>query len=290
MTTPITLGQFSTSPVVAAARHLSLDRRYGIDLTTTRVPSSPGQFQMLIDGAIDVAVTSPDNVLLYATTDRNPLSCRVDVQIVRAIDRGLGLTMVTRPGIRTVDDLAQASLCVDVVRSGFALLLFTMLDSVGIDPQQMNFEERGSTPARMEALLRGESDGTILNAESLVAAQEAGMRMWMTAADVSSRYLGTVLAVPSGTDQGLVDSLVGLWSDATEWLLDAPEIEVADCLGNESPILGSAAYVHLLRDPATGLSRSGSVDVDDLRVLCDIRRTRGAYSPGDDALAGLVRP
>lgn len=289
MATTVTLGQFSASPVVAAARHLALDEAYELDLQTTRVPSSPGQFQMLLDGAIDVAVTSPDNVLLYATTDRNPLARHVDVKMIRAIDRGLGLTLVTRSDIQTPEDLAQAALCVDVVRSGFALLLFSMLDRLGIDSRAMEFEERGSTPARMQALLGGETDGTILNAESLVSAQEAGMRAWMTATEACESYLGTVLAVPAATSPELTDSLVSLWSEATAWLLDSSADEVAACLAETSPVLGSAAYLQLLRNPDTGLSRTGDIDLDDLRVLCDIRRARGAYAPSDEQLPALVR-
>jgi len=284
----ITVGQFSASPVLAAASALGLDARQDLQIVTSRVPSSPGQFASLRDGEIDVAVTSPDNVLLYATTDRNPLGERLDVRMVRAIDRGLGLTLVTDPAVSAVEQFRGAALGVDVIRSGFALLLFTMLDRLGVDRAEVTFPERGSTPKRLESLIAGEIDGTILNAESRVGALGAGMRPWSTSTDVSENYLGTVLAVPAGIDPDLASAVTRMWDEATGWLLESSEADVIECLATTSPVLGNADYVRLIRDPAFGLLLDPQVPIADLQVLTDIRRSCGAYAPGDEDLAGLV--
>ena len=53
--------------------------------------SSPAQFRSLLDGELDVALTSPDNVLAYRFDPGNPLGQVADVRIVSAIDRGMGL-------------------------------------------------------------------------------------------------------------------------------------------------------------------------------------------------------
>ncbi len=287
-TRSLVVGQFSASPVLAVARTLDIDSRHGLTITTTRVPSSPGQFTSLRDGTIDVAITSPDNVLLYATTDHNPVGERLDIRMIRAIDRGLGLTLVTAPSITTVDELRGAALGVDVIRSGFALLLFTMLERLGLDRSDVTFPEHGSTPKRLESLLAGDIDGTILNAESRIAALAAGMRPWSTSVDVSPHYLGTVLAVPAGFDADTARALVSLWDEVTAWLLKADEADVIDVLGSASPVLGSADYVRLLRDPAFGLLRDPAVAVSDLEVLTSIRRGCGAYAPDDTDLPALV--
>ncbi len=284
----VTIGEFSISPVIAAAHALGLDSRYGVDLHTTSVSSSPGQFGMLDRGEIDFAITSPDNVLLYGTTDKQPLGHQLDLRIHRAIDRGLGLSLVTRPDIDDPSSLATANLGVDVVRSGFALLLFTMLDRLGIDHTALEFQERGSTPARAEALLSGEIDGTILNAESLVRAQDAGMRVWMSAADVSPRYLGTVLACATDRAPAELDAVLALWDEATAWLLDGPATDVRAALASTAPTLGTEGYLALLRGEGTGLSRTGEVTPADLEVLAEIRRERGAYAPEADQLPALV--
>ena len=139
-------------------------------------------------------------MLLYATTDQNPLGERLPIRMIRPIDRGLGLTLVTRPVHPTVDELRGAALGVDVISSGFALLLFTMLDRLGLDRSAVTFPEHGSTPKRLESLLAGDIDGTIVNAESRITALDAGMRAWSTSVDVDPDYLGTVLAVRDDFD------------------------------------------------------------------------------------------
>ncbi|MHB1067349.1 MAG: substrate-binding domain-containing protein, partial [Candidatus Nanopelagicales bacterium] len=169
----VRIGQFSESPVLAAARARGLDRAFGLEIVRTRVPSSPAQFALLRDGGIDVAVTSPDNAILYATTDRNPLGQRLPVRLLRAVDGGLGLALISRPGVDSVMALQSATVAVDVLPSGFAILLKGLLRCLGVDVLAVSFVEAGSTPRRLEGLLADEVQATILNAESRVAAEEA---------------------------------------------------------------------------------------------------------------------
>lgn len=284
----LTIGQFSDSAVIHAIRHLGLDSDAGLALDTTRVPSSPGQFTALRDGDIDVAVTSPDNVLLYATTDQQPLGQALDVRMLRTIDRGLGLALFSRPNVQEFAELRGADIGVDVVRSGFALLLFRMLAQGGIEREDANFVELGSTPKRLIAMQEGTAAATILNAESRVAAQDLGMREWKTSADISPNYLGTVLAVRGDFDPGVAATLTQMWSTATEWLLDSPDAEVGAILTEANAALGSAGYVALLRDERFGLLRDPNVQAADLEELCRIRNESGAYAPNAAAVAALA--
>jgi len=284
----LTIGQFSDSAVIHAIRHLGLDNEAGLSLSPTKVPSSPGQFTWLRDGEIDVAVTSPDNVLLYATTDKHPLGERLDVRMLRSIDRGLGLALFSRPDIETIEGLRGKDIGVDVVRSGFALLLFRMLARLGLERDEAQFVELGSTPKRLVAMQENHAQATILNAESRIAAIEAGMREWSTSADISDNYLGTVLAVRGDFDPGLAATITTMWSAATAWLLEAPQGDVEGVLTEANPVLGTAGYVDLLRDERFGLLRDPLVHGSDLAELCRIRRESGAYAPSSEDIASLA--
>jgi ABC-type nitrate/sulfonate/bicarbonate transport system substrate-binding protein len=287
-TTHVIFGQFSRSPVLAAATTMGIDVRHGLEVATQRVLSSPGQFAALRANEIDVAITSPDNVLLYGTTARNPLGEQLPVRMVRAVDRGLGLGLFTQPSIATTDDLHRSVIGVDVVQSGFAMLLFAMLSRLGVPVAGMEFPEIGSTPLRLESLRNKDVDGTILNAESRIGALRSGMRVWSTSADVTPNYLGTVLAVPASFDPQLAQSLTHMWDESTQWLLEAPEADVVSCLGQTDAVLGSTEYVRLVRDSSFGLVGASTVAIADLRALTAIRRGCGAYAPEDSALHGLV--
>jgi ABC-type nitrate/sulfonate/bicarbonate transport system substrate-binding protein len=284
----LTVGQFSDSAVLHAIRHLGLDDRAGLACETTRVPSSPEQFAWLRDGTIDLAITSPDNVLLYATTDQQPLGGRLDIRMIRSIDRGLGLALFSSPEIETIDELRGKDVGVDVVRSGFALLLFRMLAQHGIERSDVSFVELGATPKRLIAVQDGAAAATILNAESRVAAQAAGLKEWASSDDISQHYLGTVLAVRGDFDAELAESFTSMWTAATTWLLNAPTDEVAAVLSAANPVLGTEGYVELLRDPRFGLLEDPAITVADLQELARIRRDAGAYAPDSDAIAALA--
>jgi len=284
----LTIGQFSDSAVLHAIRHLELDKEEGLELDAIGGPSSPGQFTALRDGEIDIAITSPDNVLLYATTDQQPLGERLNVRMLRSIDRGLGLALFSRPEFSSVTDLRGTNVGVDVVRSGFALLLFSMLERGGVSRDQATFVELGATPKRLVAMEDNQASATILNAESRVAAQESGMREWLTSADISDNYLGTVLAVGAGFDPDLAQTFVAIWTAATEWLIDSPEDEVCSVLAAANEHLGTPGYVALLRDPRFGLLLDPAVHAADLHELCRIRQESDAYAPTPEAVAALA--
>ncbi len=288
MTRTVTIGQFSHSPVLTAAEHLGMLAEQDLEIRTERVPSSPAQYEWLRDGAIDVAITSPDNVLLYATTDKNPIGAQLDIRMLRAIDRGLGLSLVTRPEIDLAAIETPVRMGVDVLRSGFAFLLKSMLSSLDVSPEDLDFTEVGSTPQRMGLLLAGEIDGTILNAESMVEAVSAGMRVWSTSADISPDYLGTVIAVGPGFDPDIEAGLLTAWAGATAWLMSAPDADVAGVLGALDPRLGTSEYVGVLRDPNTGLLIDPGIRASELQILCDIRAAAGAYFPGPEEIARLA--
>lgn len=284
----ITFGQFSDSAVLHAIRHLGLDDSSGLAFETTRVPSSPDQFAWLRNGVIDIAITSPDNVLLYATTDQQPLGERLDIRMVRSIDRGLGLSLFSRSEIETVDDLRGHEVGVDVVRSGFALLLFRILAQQGIPRDSVHIVELGATPKRLLAVLKGEATATILNAESRVSAQEAGLKEWGSSDDISSNYLGTVLTVRNDFDSDLAKLITSVWTTATTWLLNAPTTEVMAVLEAANSALGAEGYVALLRDPRFGLLEDPRISVEDLQELARIRRESGAYTPDSESIAALA--
>ena len=280
------IGQFSRSPVLGAARHLGWDRDLGLDLQVGPVPSSPAQFAALREREIDVALTSPDNVLLYASTDRNPLGQQLPLRIRRAIDGGLGLALVCRPEIETGEQLTRQPVAVDVLPSGFAMLLKALLRQHGVDEDQCEFIEAGATPKRAERLIEGSIGCTILNAESRVRAESAGMRSWASSEAVSPLYPGTVLATL--TESPDISALLELWDRTTQWLLDAPDDEVRAALVAHAPELGSREYLDLMRSPTVGLQRNPAVSIEQLQILADLRKSCSAWAPETAQMRSLA--
>lgn len=282
----IRIGQFSESPVLAVARALDLNTRYGIEWETQRVQSSPGQFESLRSNEIDVAITSPDNVLLYATTAQNPLKEQLDVQFLRPIDRGLRLALYTSDDIRTVEDFTGSTLGVDVMSSGFAILMLQMLASLGVDSSTITFEAIGATPKRLGAVQDGTVQGTVLNAETAVAAERAGLRRWATSTDVSDDYLGTVLVQLAGNVSEQTRAFLDMWEDATQAIRSSSTAELVGLLESQAPALANDDYVAIIKSAEYGCLAGEVVSAEQLTVLAEIRRLSGAYTPSE---ADIIR-
>lgn len=284
----VRIGQFSESPVLAVAKALGLGDKYGVSWSTERVASSPGQFDSLRSGDYDMVVTSPDNVLLYATTPDNPLKSQLDLRLLRPIDHGLGLALYTSPKIAKKIDFSGCRLGVDVMSSGFALLLLRMLDNLGVDSASVDFEPVGATPKRLTAITEGAISGSILNAEAALAAEVVGLRRWSTSADVSSQYLGTVLAQMAGPIGDQSRAFLDMWGEATRAILDLSPDRLIELLTGVAPVLASPAYVSLLQSPEFGCISGEEISVDDLMVLADIRAVSGAFTPNREQIDQLV--
>jgi ABC-type nitrate/sulfonate/bicarbonate transport system substrate-binding protein len=282
----IRIGQFSESPVLAIARALDLNTRFGIEWETQRVQSSPGQFESLRSNEIDIAITSPDNVLLYATTANNPLKEQLDVQFLRPIDRGLRLALYTSSDIGSVEDFAGSTLGVDVMSSGFAILMLQMLASLGVDHSTITFEAIGATPKRLGAIQDGTVQGTVLNAETAVAAERAGLRRWATSTDVSDDYLGTVLVQMAGPVSEYTRAFLDMWEAATQAILTSSAEDLVGLLESQAPALANDDYVAIINSAEYGCLAGEVVSAEQLTVLAEIRRLSGAYTPSE---ADIIR-
>lgn len=291
----IRLGYFSRSVVLRTARERGFLADAGIEVVDEPVPSSPAQFRTLLDGGFDLVLTSPDNVVAYRLSEKNPLGERADVRMLLGIDRGMGLSIMTTQQVTTVDDIRGRIVAVDVPQSGFALAMFRVLEQRGLrQGQDYTVISLGSTPKRADALIAGECDVTLLNAGHDVRAELAGCRRLTRITDVLHPYIGTVLAATGpwlAENLDVAQRFAAAWRGATGAVLDpANRQDVQRLLAEELSLDGTGpalAYETLISD-RDGLIRDLRVDNDGLRTLLDIR-TQGADGPlADVSDAGIA--
>jgi ABC-type nitrate/sulfonate/bicarbonate transport system substrate-binding protein len=287
---PLVVGSFSPSVLLRVARRTGALADRGMDVREEPVPSSPAQFRALADGALDAALTSPDNVVAYRFLADNPLGGARDVRIVAAVDRGLGLALYARPGVTSVADLRGSTVGVDVAASGFAFALFEVLDRAGLGRGDYELAELGSTPKRLDALLEGTCAATMLNAGNDLKADDAGLVRLVDVLSIASPYLGTVLAV-QGDPSPAVRSLAAALLEAADGIRDGTFREAA---AREAAATGLAPhlaerYVERLLDPDHGLVPGGSADRESLSAVVDLRR-RHVPPQVAELLKGAVEP
>ena len=280
MADTVRLGSFTPSVLLRVARRLGyLDSEVTEDLA----PSSPAQFRALFDGDYDAVLTSPDNVLAYRYSPINPLGRLGAVEMITAIDRGMGLALYTGR-----EDLRGALFGVDVPGSGFAFAMYALAESLGLHRDDYRVVPLGSTPKRLRALLAGECDATMLNAGNELLAEAAGVHAVARVADVCKPYLGTVLAALDPAPVAwLGRALTATAAEIVAGRHDEIVIaEAARALRLDEQLAGR--YLNRLRQPDEGLVASGVVDRGALQTLVSLRRRFGPALDGDPLAAALT--
>ncbi|MFR9779560.1 ABC transporter substrate-binding protein [Micromonospora sp. MS34] len=287
------VGSFTPSVLLAVARRTGRLDEQSLEMTEVAVTSSPAQFRSLIAGEIDVALTSPDNVVAYRFSPENPLGVTADARIVSAVDRGLGLGLYGRPGLAP-EQLRGARVGVDVPTSGFAVAMYALAESLGVGRDEYELLTLGSTPRRLEALLAGECDATMLNAGNELLAEAMGAAALARVSDVCSPYLGTVVSVVGERflepARRFGDALRETARDICYGTAEEAAVEEA------ASVLGLAGdlarrYLARLQSSSEGLVLDTAVDLAALTTVVDLRRR---YLPslrdGRDVLAGALAP
>jgi ABC-type nitrate/sulfonate/bicarbonate transport system substrate-binding protein len=288
----IAVGSFTPSVLLEVARRTGRLAEAGLEVRELTVTSSPAQFRSLIGGELDVALTSPDNVLAYRFDPRNPLGALADVHILATVDRGMGLGLYARPGLPVGDASAEWLFGVDVATSGFALALFALAERAGIPRSSVRVVALGSTPNRLQALLAGDCDATMLNAGNELVAEAAGAELLGPVTAVCAPYVGTVVSVVGEARLAEGHALSRALREASEDVLAGRVDELAADVATQVLGLGddlALRYVDRLKDPDQGLVRQPQVDREGLESIVGLRRR---YLPHDldgrDVLEGAL--
>lgn len=147
------------------AEELGLVAAAGLEIDSRRTRSSAEQLTGLRSGDTDVAVTAMDNVFVWN-------SLGVDVRIVAQAERTTELSVYATPVHRSLADLDGAGFAVDALANGFAILARALLVDAGVT---VTYVEAGGVTERLDALVAGVVDATLLGPPLDALAEQAGM-------------------------------------------------------------------------------------------------------------------
>jgi ABC-type nitrate/sulfonate/bicarbonate transport system substrate-binding protein len=282
------LGCFSVSVVARVADATGLFTAYGLDVVDEPVASSVDQFRGLLDGDLDLVLTSPDNVLTYRVNATNPLRTIDDVRILCAVDWGLGLSLLASAGIDEVSSLHGRRIAVDVATSGYSYALVAILTRAGLRAGDYELVALGSTPRRADALRAGACDATLLNAGHDVIAERAGAVRIARVVEWLGRYPGSVLAARQSWLEQNADRAAAFgsaWQSAVAAALDPRSRQVVESLVADALRTGpdeASTVRRTLVSPEEGLVVDGRLDLASWERIVDLRQDAGGFDPGVD--------
>ena len=249
-------------------------RDNGVTVNLTPTPGSVLQMVSLIDGKFDIAMTAVDNLIAYREGEGEDPKVGPDLIAVMGADQGF-LKLVSVPEITAIDGLRGKTVSVDARSTGYAFVLFELLDRAGLREPDYRVERAGGVLQRFQALMEKKHDATLLLSPFEVQAEARGFHVLASASDALGAYQGLVAAVRQSWAAEHRDALTGFvraYARGVEWLYDpANKADAIALFRKNLPSMsadGAEAAYRVLLDPRTGFQRKAAVSLDGVsRVL-----------------------
>jgi ABC-type nitrate/sulfonate/bicarbonate transport system substrate-binding protein len=260
----------------------------GVTVRLETTPSSMYQAANLVAGKFQIACTACDNVVAYqegageVALDREP-----DLFMIMGATR-IEVAFVVRPEVRSYEDVKGRKLALDALATGFAFALYRMLDEAGMKSGDYEMVSVGSTPARWEAVQKGEYAGTLLIEPFTSQARAAGYNVLGSTLDFD-HYPGQVMTASrawAAANRATLVAFIRGYLDALDWVLDpANRVEASGILASNMPVLKPQAIAPAMAklvSPRTGLIPEGRLDYEGLKTVLALR---SKYAPRKKQLA-----
>ena len=253
----------------------------GLEVKLTPTPSSAFQLSNLIDGKFDIGHTAIDNVVAYMEGQGEAkVETKPDLVVFMGGDNGF-LSLVTQPNIKSYNDLKGKTVSVDAMTTGYAFVLFDLLERNGLTTADYKVERAGGVMGRWQALQETKHAGTMLISPFDILAKDKGFNVLQYAIDLYGSYQGLVGATrrewaqknPKQLEAYVRGYLAGL-----NYLYDPKnKDEVIGILRKNqqqmSSQLASQTYNSLVGPK--GFSRTAEVDVAGVRKVLELRSEYG---------------
>ena len=273
------LNVFRLDAATVAARAQGLFAKEGLEVESIVTLNSTEQMRGLSQGRFDIVSTAFDNVLAWSGREGAEI-----VAIAQISDKTV-LPVFVRPIIKTWSVLRGKKLCADAVDTAFALVLRRVLLANGLDMTKGDYEllALGTTGARLESMIKGETFAGVLNSPFDGKALESGMRRMGDSRTVLPDYPNTIFAVAREWAQQNRDTVVGFlraWLESGAWVKDPANRDAAiKLLSAELKLNPKQASENI-----DELSSTGNLNLPGLQVVLDLRNQFGFKLPKGDKL------
>jgi len=262
----------------------------GVVVTLETTPSSAYQIESLVNGEFQIGATAFDNVVAYQEQQGAvQLAREPDLFVVMGATQ-LELSLVVAPEIQTYEDLRGRSLALDALATGFAFVLYHMLEQAGLAEADYVPVAVGATPQRWEAVRAGQHAGTLTIEPFTSVAAANGFRVLASSRSVLKRYQGGVFTASRqwAADNGdALEAFIRGYLRGLVWTLDeANYADAVDTLCGRMPAIKAGvvdAVMSKLLAADTGLTPMAALDVAGMQTVLDLR---SRYARPAKVLAG----
>jgi ABC-type nitrate/sulfonate/bicarbonate transport system substrate-binding protein len=268
-------------PTFAAIEHGCFrEQGLAVDLSTT--PSSVFQAQKIAASDFDIAFTAFDNVVAYSEGQGAPDGGNPDYCVIMGATQ-LELSFVVAPEIKTYQDLKGRSIALDAVSTGFAFVLYDMLERGGLNKDDYSFAAVGATPQRWQSVKDGAHAGTLTIEPFTSIARRAGFNVLGASTQLYESYQGGIVAARRGwlkENPEPAKAFIRGYLKGLGWTLDPANREPAEALLlSKMPEIQPAAVKPVmtsLLSPRSGLTPNADILPDGMQRVLALRARYGA--------------
>ena len=214
-------GGFNWPLWIAQEKGFFADRNLEVHITPT--PGSVFQMQSLAAGKFDIAFTNYDNVVAYVEGQGEaPLPQPPDFFVFMGVQYG-AVRLVANPEIKAIAELKGKSVAVDAATTGYAFVLYKMLQQAGLREGDYAVDKVGSTSQRAEALMQNKTAATILTTPLELGPEARGYRRLANATEAIGPYTAVSGAARRSWAKEHRAELVGFiraYVRALDWIAD----------------------------------------------------------------------
>jgi ABC-type nitrate/sulfonate/bicarbonate transport system substrate-binding protein len=260
------------------AQEKGLFTRHGIAPKITPTPGSAFQLTGLIEGKFDIAMTAIDNLIAYREGQGEAKILGPDLVAFMGGDNGF-LRLVAVPEVKSFADLKGKTVSVDALTTGYAFVLFELLERGGLQrDRDYQVERAGGVMQRFSALMEKKHAATLLLSPFEVQAEARGYTRLADASTMLGAYQGLVGGARKSwadTNRDAVIGYIRAFSEAVDWLYQPTNKEEAIAILRKNlPAMneqaGQAAYAVLLH-PRDGFQRKARIDLEGVRTVLRLR-------------------
>jgi ABC-type nitrate/sulfonate/bicarbonate transport system substrate-binding protein len=180
---------------VWVAQDRGLFARQGLEVSFERTPSSGALFKNMMAGKYQIGSAAFDNVVAYVEGQAEMTIEGFDIVSFLGVHSGL-VSLVTRPDIKGFPDMKGKVVAVDSPASGYALVLYRILDQNGLARgRDYTVLAVGGTGERLDAMRQDRAAVSLISPPQDLEAQRLGFNTMGDATRSLGAYQGSVYNV-----------------------------------------------------------------------------------------------
>jgi ABC-type nitrate/sulfonate/bicarbonate transport system substrate-binding protein len=267
------------------------DEGLAVELALTA--SSVAQAERTAAGEFDIVFTAFDNVVAYGE-GQGAAADGVDPDyVVLTGATQLELAIVTAPEVKAYADLKGRSIALDALTTGFAFVLFDMMEKSGLGRDDVTFAAVGATPQRWQSVKAGERAATLTIEPFTSIAKRSGFNVLDVSSNHFASYQGGTIAARrayAAENPETVNAFIRAYLKGLAWTLDPANREAgAALLQSRMPDIQPAAVPSImasLLSPRSGLTPGAHILPDGMRTVLDLR---SRYGKGGKVLTDIEK-